>query len=576
MSSDTNQKGEDSENRFTLSSYNLKDIDLELWHREVKKFVKVEPPCWTRRDTRTQCRSVPKDPNLGPFPDLPPIVWTEDYWTRLWDRAILPEATRGYQMAQMYSSEKERCKQCRFAMWGPRRLQLLANESTIRQHEEDQARRARQAPDEPPKVGSYKEDIIDELTDECIGKIYWTEDMVAKWKKRQAAKEGKRAVKYGCWGHPGKPVGKWQFKDHKIVKDEEAWKINWELHEAPKFPVDYRYAVALDCEMGITDLGEQELLRISAIDYFTGEKLIDKLVFPKVRMWHTNYRFSGVNWEMLYAAKSRGEAFIGRDAAREALFRYVGPNTVLVVHGGRADMLALRIIHQRIVDTMLFAQASLKENAKEILNRNIQQGLGHDSLEDALACRDIADHFIKVLPFEHIYGPRYGQMWRSKVWSLAKPMKDGKIDPEWRPPSSKNRVPYLKSYRPFEPWVVQEERRRAENLPWYEQNAEEWYDQGWDYPGAPLEYLITPEVEKAWALVPRGESWSNPEWDEPEDKPTDNWQEPQDDCATNEWAPVPRDKTWSEPEWNEPEDGPTDDWHEPQHEPQNECGADDW
>ena len=39
-----------------------------------------------------------------------------------------------------------------------------------------------------------------------------------------------------------------------------------------------RAAVALDCEMGISDEGERELIRISMIDYFTGEVLDNSLV----------------------------------------------------------------------------------------------------------------------------------------------------------------------------------------------------------------------------------------------------------------------------------------------------------
>ncbi|KGO74260.1 Exonuclease, RNase T/DNA polymerase III [Penicillium italicum] len=265
---------------------------------------------------------------------------------------------------------------------------------------------------------------------------------------RVAVHDKKRAEKRrkdGCWGHPGKPVGHGQrftccgnslfspgchqYKEHKIVHDPVAWKHNWELHEAPPNPVDYRYAVALDCEMGITDLGEQELIRVSAIDFFTGQILLDKLVFPKVWMFHTNFRFSGVSWPILSAARDASEALNGRDAAREELFRYIGPNNVVVLHGGRGDMLALRIIHHRILDTFRFVEGSLKANAKECLGREIQQGPGHDSLEDALACRDIADYFIKTLPFDHIYGPRYDQMWRSDVLDLDMPMVDGDIDP---------------------------------------------------------------------------------------------------------------------------------------------------
>ncbi|KAJ5206400.1 hypothetical protein N7472_002848 [Penicillium cf. griseofulvum] len=616
MSSATHQKGEDREN-IPLGTHRLGKIDPPLWYRRIKKPANVAAPCWERRTTRanphanpqtTEGHTRPKDPNLGPFPDLPRIVWTEDYWTRLWDRVIIPEAKRGYQMEQMSSSNKERCQQCRLPMWGKRRQELLKTDSKIRQPANAEERRAAEKADEP-KVGEVKEFIFDELTDEFTGKILWTAESIAKWRKRRAAKERKREVQYGCWGHLGKPMGKWQrfsccgrnifsrpchqFKEHKIVDDEVAWKRNWELHEAPGFPLDYRYAVALDCEMGITDLGEQELIRVSAVDYFTGEILLDKLVFPKVRMFHTNLRFSGVNWNILYAAKNAGKALDGRDAAREQLFRYIGPNTVLVLHGGRADLLALRIIHHCIVDTMRFAEASLQENAKECLGRDIQQGEGHDSLEDALACRDIAHHYIKNLPFDHIYGPKYGQMWRGKILALEKPMKNGKVDPEWRPPPSKDRVPYLSSYRPFEPWVLQEERLKAENLSADEVAAREWEQQGWEWPGRLISYMDcyqyrddcpTPHHDKRWGRPE--DSWSNinPDWTPvPYDEA---WDEPKGGCdeAQHDWTPIPHDGTWDEPKggWNgqpEPDwgsrrqDEPEDDWPE---QPQSNCGTDGW
>ncbi|KAJ5374523.1 hypothetical protein N7517_006529 [Penicillium concentricum] len=525
MSSDEHQKGEGPENRFTINSYGLEDIDPELRHSEVKKPIKVEP-CWTRRTTDIKGRSKPKDPNMGPFPDLPQIVWTQDYWIRLWGQSNRYEATRGYQLFQMSSTCKERCKQCRLAMWGPRRQDLLASEYTMRDHAEVQANRAQQGDQDAPQVGELKEDIIDEQTEECIGKIYWTADMIAKWHKREAAKEAKRETKYGCWGHPGKPIFNCckknifsrpchQFKSHNIVDNQEAWKRNWELHEAPKKPTDYRFAIALDCEMGITDLGEQELIRVSAIDFFTGEILVNKLVFPKVRMWHTNFRFSGVTWDMLYRAKDRGEVLDGRDAAREALFCYMGPNTILMLHGGRGDMLALRIIHRRIVDTMRFAEASLKENARNFLNREIQQG-PHDSLEDAIACRDLANHFITNIPFEHVYGSKYGHMWRGDGLDLGVTEIDGKIEPESRP-LSENRVPYLKNFPRFERWVVEEGRRRAKELSLDEATAQGLHDQSWENnQGMPWEYYLRPEDD--WASIPHDEAWdAEPQWHEPED-----------------------------------------------------------
>jgi hypothetical protein len=279
--------------------------------------------------------------------------------------------------------------------------------------------------------------------------------------------------------------------------------------------------------MGITELGEQELIRVSAIDFFTGEILLNKLIFPKVQMFHTNLRFSGVSWDMLCEAKDEGNALDGRDAAREQLFRYIGPNTILVLHGGRADLLTLRIIHHRIVDTMRFAEASLQVNAKQFLGRDIQQGEGHDSLEDALACRDIAHHFIIILPFEHIYGPKYGQMWRTEILALDKPMKNGKVDPEWRPPPSKDRVPYLSFYREFEPWVLQVDRQKAENLSADEVSAREWEQQGWEWPGKLIPHLDCYSYVDDWSPIPNDGTWDEPKGGSDE--------QPERDWGTDDW-----------------------------------------
>ena len=55
-----------------------------------------------------------------------------------------------------------------------------------------------------------------------------------------------------------------------------------------------RIAVALDCQMGTADDGEMELIRLTMIDYFSSETFIDSLVFPSVKMFHYNTRFSRV------------------------------------------------------------------------------------------------------------------------------------------------------------------------------------------------------------------------------------------------------------------------------------------
>jgi hypothetical protein len=90
-------------------------------------------------------------------------------------------------------------------MWGKRRKELLK----ICQPTNSQERRA--VDKEEPMVGEVKEFVFDELTHEFTGeKILWTAESIAKWRKQRATKERKREVRYGCWGHPGKPEGKSQ------------------------------------------------------------------------------------------------------------------------------------------------------------------------------------------------------------------------------------------------------------------------------------------------------------------------------------------------------------------------------
>lgn len=193
----------------------------------------------------------------------------------------------------------------------------------------------------------------------------------------------------------------------------------WELYATPTRPGKRstpRKAVALDCEMGVSIYGEPELVRISLVDFFTGEILIDSLVYPRVRLLHLNTRYSGVTRGMLETARKRKQCIMGgRDAARASVWRYVGRDTIVVMHGGQSDLMALRWIHHRVIDTFVVegwrraaaaaakdteAKASsgrsLKQLTDRILGAQIQQGQGgHDSVEDAMACRWLADWYVR-------------------------------------------------------------------------------------------------------------------------------------------------------------------------------------
>lgn len=214
--------------------------------------------------------------------------------------------------------------------------------------------------------------------------------------------------------------------------------------------LSFRAAVAIDCEMGTAISGDSELIRLTAIDYLTGEVLINNLVQPDQHMLHLNTKFSGVTFLQLNEAKRKKTSLRGKAGAREALWRFVGPHTALVGHGLNNDLRALKWIHPTVIDSYMVehrivqakkkadkeaAEAAaaaaavttetsaddlaeqiqdlelspqiasqskqkrtkgtgdlaLKTLMKKYINRDIQtQGnKGHDSFEDALAARDL-------------------------------------------------------------------------------------------------------------------------------------------------------------------------------------------
>lgn len=186
---------------------------------------------------------------------------------------------------------------------------------------------------------------------------------------------------------------------------------------------------------------------MTLIDYFSSEVLVDKLVYPDVAMEHYNTRFSGVTRKEMENARALGQCLMGKKRAREAVWKFVGPHTVVVGHSAHNDLTAMRWIHTVVVDTWLLesekrakevkakAEAerdgkeqelsqsqnstfedvdevqetqqhkenpkkkvkgsgalSLKTLTRERLRREIQTAgrKGHDSLEDAIATRDLA------------------------------------------------------------------------------------------------------------------------------------------------------------------------------------------
>ncbi|EEH41042.2 hypothetical protein PAAG_03328 [Paracoccidioides lutzii Pb01] len=143
---------------------------------------------------------------------------------------------------------------------------------------------------------------------------------------------------------------------------------HWTFYPTPQMPChspDIRTAVAIDCEMGQGASGDSELIRITLVDYFSSAILINNLVYPSVKMEHFRTKFSGVRREDIETAKKRGTCIMGRDNARLAVWRYVGPSTVVVGHSAKYDLESLRWIHHNIVDTYMIEALIQKEIEKE-------------------------------------------------------------------------------------------------------------------------------------------------------------------------------------------------------------------
>ncbi|PNP78929.1 hypothetical protein FNYG_07794 [Fusarium nygamai] len=195
-------------------------------------------------------------------------------------------------------------------------------------------------------------------------------------------------------GPPCKQEDKHEPEKRSIKEISSCWQYSTTPHTTTK---DTRKAVVIDCEMGTAASGDNELIRLTLIDYFSSNVLIDKIVWPNVPMQHLNTKWSGVTWKMMHEARNKRNCVFGWRNARSLIWKFVGPGTIVIGHGVKSDLTSLRWIHPRLIDTLIVegnnrettTGLSLKKLAEERLGRVIQGGKGHDSLEDAIATRDL-------------------------------------------------------------------------------------------------------------------------------------------------------------------------------------------
>ncbi|CAG8368421.1 unnamed protein product [Penicillium salamii] len=181
------------------------------------------------------------------------------------------------------------------------------------------------------------------------------------------------------------------------------------FREVPRWSSDNlakRRAIVLDCEMVQVEEGRRELAFLSAIDFLTGEVLIDNYVQPKARVVNWDSRFSGVTPGAMNKAVRNRTALMGWESARAKLWSFMNSDTVLIGHSLNNDLDVLGMIHWNIVDSSIMTSEAvflqlhsgeqltrtwgLKTLALELVNYDIQVGKqGHSALEDAHATRDV-------------------------------------------------------------------------------------------------------------------------------------------------------------------------------------------
>jgi RNA exonuclease 1 len=194
------------------------------------------------------------------------------------------------------------------------------------------------------------------------------------------------------------------FNDAKAAVDFVSTK--------PLLDVETRTAeqllLALDCEMCRTTKGV-ELTRLTLID--ANEKvLLDEYVRPKNPIVDYCTQYSGITCDIMEATTMRLADI------QEKFLALVPAEAILVGHSIENDLVALQVLHRRVIDTACLYphpkgppfRSALRFLTSQYLNRAIQTGTdGHCSVEDAVATLQLAQLKIKHGPtfpsIEHEY-----------------------------------------------------------------------------------------------------------------------------------------------------------------------------
>ena len=223
---------------------------------------------------------------------------------------------------------------------------------------------------------------------------------------------GRASVAFSCCNKEAGSEGCTEAETHVFkFADKKRLANILQFEHTPVNDLGPKMPVSFDCEMGYTTLG-MEVIRLTAVSWPAGEKLLDVLVRPYGEVLDLNTQYSGVSKKRFveaapYEAEATGDEAASQflrkvespAAARRLLFDILTPDTPLIGHAIENDLNVVRIIHPTVVDTVLLyphakglpLRLGLKALASQHLCRQIQVGgaAGHDSKEDAIATGDL-------------------------------------------------------------------------------------------------------------------------------------------------------------------------------------------
>lgn len=126
--------------------------------------------------------------------------------------------------------------------------------------------------------------------------------------------------------------------------------------------------------MGTAESGDTELIKVTLIDYFTGEILVNNIVEPDVPLRHLNTKYSGVTWGDMREAQRKRTTLKATTGARNAVWRFAGAQTIVIGHGVHNDLRSMKWIHEHIVDSFVI-ELNIKKRRDEKEKRNEEEAI---------------------------------------------------------------------------------------------------------------------------------------------------------------------------------------------------------